>query len=399
MCDCLEALRINYVMPAMLRTGGTRVLLNFAKELSKRGHEISIITGLRSNWFALPSDVTINTLGISGYSHFGRSFIYSRFNKKYRFIADVKFLYKLYNKIPPSDINIATFSTTAYPVYWKSKESSTPFFHMQHMETLFPSDPMNRQIIKGTYSLPIYKIANSTWLKQRVKDLTGEDVNVVNGAVEHELFNVDECIKEEKDDNTIDIVTLGKGGWKRMDDVISAFKEIKKDKTIRRKLRFHIFGNTKVGNSKLSKSLTKSDGIVVHGKMSDLELAKLYNICDIQVTYSTAESFPLPPLEAMACGAAVITTPYGTEDYASHLHNALVVNPYNRNELQNALVTLINDDSLRHKLIENGLKTANDFSYTKQTEILEIELRRAMDLDIERKRDITSRFSHFGIPI
>ena len=131
----------------------------------------------------------------------------------------------------------------------------------------------------------------------------------------------------------------------------------------------------------------------------DFELAKLYNMCDLQVTYSTAESFPLPPLEAMACGAAVITTPYGTEDYASDLHNALLVNPYKRGELYNALVTLINDNDLRHKLIENGLKTASNFNYSKQADILEKELRRAIDQNTERNRAISNRFSHFGIPI
>jgi len=39
------------------------------------------------------------------------------------------------------------------------------------------------------------------------------------------------------------------------------------------------------------------------------------------------ESFPLFPLEAMACGLAVITTAPGTEDYAVNQENCLVVEP------------------------------------------------------------------------
>lgn len=39
------------------------------------------------------------------------------------------------------------------------------------------------------------------------------------------------------------------------------------------------------------------------------------------------EGFPFPVLEAMSCGAAIVTTNHGTEDYALNEHNALVVPP------------------------------------------------------------------------
>jgi len=40
----MESLRINYIIPFAVRTGGTRVLLNFMNELSKLGHEVSMST-------------------------------------------------------------------------------------------------------------------------------------------------------------------------------------------------------------------------------------------------------------------------------------------------------------------------------------------------------------------
>ena len=47
---------------------------------------------------------------------------------------------------------------------------------------------------------------------------------------------------------------------------------------------------------------------IFHKKLSFKELAGLYAACDIALCPSWYESFPLPPLEAMASGTAVVTT-------------------------------------------------------------------------------------------
>jgi Glycosyltransferase len=42
--------------------------------------------------------------------------------------------------------------------------------------------------------------------------------------------------------------------------------------------------------------------------LTDEELARIYSGSDVFLFTSRAESFGLPPLEAMACGAAVVST-------------------------------------------------------------------------------------------
>jgi glycosyltransferase involved in cell wall biosynthesis len=113
--------------------------------------------------------------------------------------------------------------------------------------------------------------------------------------------------------------------------------------------------------------------------LSDDQLAELYSTSDIQITFSTAESFPLPPLEAMACGSATITTPYGSEDYAVDGFNALIVEPNNIEMLADKIRILIEDIDLRQKLIENGFKTASKFNYPEQTRLLVEQFKQALN--------------------
>ena len=100
-----------------------------------------------------------------------------------------------------------------------------------------------------------------------------------------------------------------------------------------------------------------------HPKLSFTELNNLYATSDIALCPSWYESFPLPPLEAMASGTAVVTTRAGTEDYAFHWENALVVGARQIGEMYEAVCSLISDKALRDRLAANGRKTAETFGW------------------------------------
>ena len=124
-------------------------------------------------------------------------------------------------------------------------------------------------------------------------------------------------------------------------------------------------------------------------------IAELYSNSKIQITFSTAERFPLPPLEAMACGCAVITTPYGVEDYVVNGENALLTQPDDIDMLVSNINLLIEDDFLCEKLEKNGLKTAQRFKYSEQAKVLEREIRKARENEFFFKiqREILWKFS------
>jgi len=365
----MESLKINYVMYGTERTGGTRVLFNFMNELVKQGHEVSLTTIHHDDWFPFAKDIKI----ISKRTRFNQYLLYgkSRILERNQLLYHLDYLKKLHDMIPKVDINVATFSPTAYVASWKSIDGSIPFYHMQHLETIMFSNPLMKKFISDTYFLPIYKVANSKWLQQKLRLIVGTEFAILNPAIEHDIFyrrNV-----YQQDGRNINIIALGKGGWKNAIGIYNAVNLVR-SKLPNKKIILHFFGQRPINGIKFDDRET-----IFHKNLSDDQLAELYSNSDIQVTFSTAESFPLPPLEAMACGSAVITTPYGTEDYVIDGLNALIVEPNKVEMLADKIRLLIEDEELRQKLIENGFKTASKFNYPEQTKILIEQFKQALN--------------------
>ncbi|MCX6797732.1 MAG: glycosyltransferase family 4 protein, partial [Candidatus Falkowbacteria bacterium] len=102
------------------------------------------------------------------------------------------------------------------------------------------------------------------------------------------------------------------------------------------------------------------------------KLGALYQEADIFLWPSRLEGFGLPPLEAMASGAAVVMTNTGAaSDYAINNENALIVPPGDINALSAALITLITQPEKRISLARAGEIKAREFSQEKSDRQLE----------------------------
>ncbi len=101
-------------------------------------------------------------------------------------------------------------------------------------------------------------------------------------------------------------------------------------------------------------------------------LARLFGSCDVFVSASWWEGFGLPPLEAMACGAPVVTTDsQGVQEFARDGENCLVVPPRDPVALAAAISRLVDDEGLTKRLRENGPKTAALFGWDKAVDRFE----------------------------
>ena len=107
---------------------------------------------------------------------------------------------------------------------------------------------------------------------------------------------------------------------------------------------------------------TRRERICFTGYVTDDDLRALYSSCKVSVYPSLYEGFGLPTLEAMACGAPVITSriPVMIETVGK---SARLIEPTNVGQLTAALAELLTDESARQHFSASGFKRASVFSW------------------------------------
>lgn len=195
-------------------------------------------------------------------------------------------------------------------------------------------------------------IVNSSWLANRVTDLGGPSAPKVFPGVEPNISRPDGLSRNSA--TCVRVAALGR------DEPFKGLADLRKALGLlgSRNIQLLLFGTPRRGR------ITRDWGQEHHlGYLAASELADLYSTSDMVVCPSWLESFPLPPLEAMAAGAPVVTTRIGTEDYAFDGENCLVVPPRAPDLLSAALDTLISSSTTRESLRAAGLETARRFTW------------------------------------
>lgn len=150
---------------------------------------------------------------------------------------------------------------------------------------------------------------------------------------------------------------------KNVRGVINSFKKIYKN--LKDEHYLVIGGALRDEGEALYNEAMKSDikdKIKFLGYLEEEQLPYLYNNCSVFIYPSFYEGFGLPPLEAMSCGAPVITS--NTTSIPEVIGDSgILVNPWREDELSEALVKVINNLELRLTLSRKGLERSNEFSW------------------------------------
>jgi glycosyltransferase involved in cell wall biosynthesis len=104
------------------------------------------------------------------------------------------------------------------------------------------------------------------------------------------------------------------------------------------------------------------DSVRFLGRIPLEDLVRLYNAASVFVYPSLYEGFGIPVLEAMACGCPVITSNISSLPEVVG-EAGMLVDPYNVQELTEALRQVLEDADLAHQLREKGLRRAGLFSW------------------------------------
>jgi glycosyltransferase involved in cell wall biosynthesis len=111
------------------------------------------------------------------------------------------------------------------------------------------------------------------------------------------------------------------------------------------------------------------DGVEVTGYVTRERLRELYRRALLFVYPSRYEGFGIPPLEAMACGAAVIATRTGAiPDYADGA--ALLVDPGDLDALRAAMLRALRDRALRDELRARGAERAREWRWDRGAAVM-----------------------------
>lgn len=397
--------KINIVVPplhAIKFSGGIICILNYATGLMAKGHAVKVIPMLPSpypRWFPSPLNIVTElpsspqkalfrellTLGKSGFQYLFNREEKAALKKRLQHVCDrtismlpnacysdelfraMSFQYTQDHLDSDADVTLATSYETAFLVYYFGK--GRKFYFAQHYEVYFKSEKPNPEVAEKeadlSYQLGLSLIANSSWLKDLLTEKTGSsNIGLCCNAIDHQMFRSHP--KHYRDDNEIVIISYGgrEAVWKGFDEMARAVK-IARDRFPDKKLRWQVYGDA---------LLPSNNNIAPYehlGFLNQPSLVEAYNKADILLSASWYESFPLFPIEAMACGLPVITTALGTEDYAIHGVTAEVVQARNPESIAQGIINLIDHDDYRNKIAACGHDKSKEFTWERSVSTME----------------------------
>lgn len=395
-------MEISFLMPDLGYSGGSQVIYEIANRLKKRGHNVYIVTPgttimweedlnklLRQNFHKTQinslSGIEINSL----INDFSNEMLSLTLNSKteiplYMFIIG-KITDSLIKKIPPSDFVIATHNLTAFAAYYNNAKA-IPIYFVQGFEENLYSNPIIKKTARLTYHLPMIIIVNSIDLNERIKNTYKRQTIVIQPAIDTNIFKpyIDPKKKYTSNKDLLDICYyFSLNPLKGFPYFFDCVKKLKSITNI--SFRIHIFGS-------YPGTIDQDIDIRYYGKIFDEELAKLYSSCDVFINTSTEDSFPLTTIEAMGCGTLCITTDAGNSDYVIDGYNAIVVKQKSCCDIVKELINFVSDRKRYLSIVENGIKTAQSFSWDKTVKRFEYILLKTKSIGgINENQNIDSR--------
>jgi glycosyltransferase involved in cell wall biosynthesis len=237
--------------------------------------------------------------------------------------------------------------------------------HLGHPATLIQGYKMFApQVEDEQYLSPGPKFCVAKWLVNvgvEEVGLAAHRFYHVPPAIDHELFR-----PEQRGQRDIDVVALShphkEKGWPVAREAISALL------AQRPGLRVVVFGRDRPDDL--------PDGARFIPHPSHQQLAnEVYGRAKIFVQTSFHEGFGLTPVEAMACGAALVSTDCGgSGDYAIDYHTGRVVPSGDPSKVVGAVNDLLNDDVRRQTLAETGERFVRGFSWERSAAVMEAGL-------------------------
>jgi len=263
------------------------------------------------------------------------------------------------SSIPAADFILPNF----YPTVWPALESQKGRVVRLSLgyEPLWVSEA---EVAKQTYMIGAPIMSISQWHRQILLKETGLESTVISSGVDHSTFRPYPKASEQTGIKTISYIMRDPDHgytWKGGTDFLQAITRLKDE------LKFELTVSVPE-----SAQFTSPVPCRIKTSSTDQELAQCYAESDLFVFTSYFEAFGLPPLEAMACGTAVVTTDCGgNRDYVRNGENCLVVPPSDIEQLSSAIYHLLTQDTERERIASSGHLFAQAWSWQRTADQVE----------------------------
>jgi glycosyltransferase involved in cell wall biosynthesis len=117
------------------------------------------------------------------------------------------------------------------------------------------------------------------------------------------------------------------------------------------------------------------------GFVPERTLAALYRLASVFAFPSLYEGFGLPPLEAMACGTPVLTSRLSSLPEVVG-DAALLVDPYDVDDIASGLARILEDAELRARLVVAGRQRAQHFSWERSVRAIHSGYMRVLGVSV-----------------
>jgi glycosyltransferase involved in cell wall biosynthesis len=336
--------RITFLTPHVRIAGGVRAILTYADRLAGRGHEVSVLAPAGSRWRAWRRN-----------RHPAAPQWMPALRAPVRWIARWD-----PSRLPGGDALVATAWQTAEVAAAAPARCGAKAYLVQHYESLYHGEPAR---VDATYRLPLRKICISTWLAGIMREKFGAAAEVIVTPVDPALFHP---VPREPLDGRLRVLMLHhEYAWKGVADGLEAVGRVRARHPALCLVGFGV---------KPPRGVSAYDEF--HADLPQERLAWLYGRCPIYLCPSWDEGLGMPPMEAMACGAALATYDNGgCRDYARDGETALVAPRRDVAALAEALARLVGDPALRARLARGGQAfIAREFVWDRATARLEAAL-------------------------
>lgn len=380
-------------------------MFEYANRLQERGHIINVVYPLVP--VRLKPKIMMKDIGFQIKETFSniykiRKSTWMELNTNLIMIPTTNPKYAKYVQelIPEADVIIATSWETAYFVSELSQKKGEKYYFVQsyeiwdiwenekcwekikkvendpskwlfEMSYLIPqSDYLrkSKELVDNTYTIPnLKKITIASWLEELLKVRFDQIVDgmITNGVNLEEFFCEDLSRKWMTKNNKENITILSslRGG-----SVLKGDFDLIKSLSIIKEMYPEI--NIKVYGTKWHIKIPKY--IHFTNKPYGENLRKLYCSAEIFISASRLEGCQLPPMEAMACGCAVVATNIGgIPDYSINDKTALIVPPNDPEKIAANVIKLIENEEERIEIAKNGYHYIKQFTWDKATDKLE----------------------------